>query len=103
MEPINVKQGEMVAFVGDNNIDVSKTDGTAKHTVAIKLKDVVKVGNVKPVTIDGKEGIITGLTNIEWDGTDKTTSNKAATEAQLGKIEGAIKTDISNQKRYLKE
>lgn len=96
LEPINVKQGEMVAFVGDNNIDVSKTDGTAKHTVAIKLKDVVKVGNVKPVTIDGKEGIITGLTNIEWDGTDKTTSNKAATEAQLGKIEGAIKTDISN-------
>lgn len=91
-----VSLGEKVAFVGDNNIDVSKTDGTAKHTVAIKLKDVVKVGNVKPVTIDGKEGIITGLTNIEWDGTDKTTSNKAATEAQLGKIEGAIKTDISN-------
>ena len=96
LEPINVKQGETVAFVGDNSIDVSKTDETAKHTVAIKLKDVVKVGNVNPVTIDGEKGIITGLTNVEWDETDKTTSNKAASEAQLGKIERAIKTDISN-------
>jgi hypothetical protein len=76
---------------GDDNFNItSKTDNATNVTdYAISLKNTITIGSgtgTHPITINGTDGVVSGLTNTTWDKTaDYSTSTKAATEAQLQK------------------
>ena len=73
--------GGTINIKGDSNI----VSDTVEGGVQLKLADTVKIGqdSGKPVSIDGKEGIVSGLTNTTLGAAPLADSNKAATEAQL--------------------
>ena len=94
------KNGNPTEETGDEhqNITVTKTDKADGTDVSYQLSDVLHVGTSqgdKTITIDGKKGEITGLTNRTWTQYDYDTlvdnkpvniyadSGKAVTEAQL--------------------
>lgn len=74
---------------GDDNFNItSKTDDATNVTdYAISLKNTITIGSgtgTHPVTINGTDGVVSGLTNTTWDkNADYSKSTKAATEAQL--------------------
>ena len=74
---------------GDDNFNITpKTDGVTNVTdYEIRLKNTITIGSgtgTHPVTINGTDGVVSGLTNTTWDKNgDYSTSTKAATEAQL--------------------
>lgn len=74
---------------GDNNFDImANPNGTTNVTdYKISLKNTITIGNgaeTHPITINGTDGVISGLINTTWDkNTDYSQSTKAATEAQL--------------------
>lgn len=74
---------------GDDNFNItSKTDDATNVTdYAISLKNTITIGGGKethPITINGTDGVVSGLTNTTWDkNADYSKSTKAATEAQL--------------------
>ncbi len=76
---------------GDDNFNItSKTDDATNVTdYAISLKNTITIGSgtgTHPITINGTDGVVSGLTNTTWDkNADYSTSTKAATEAQLQK------------------
>ena len=76
---------------GDDNFNITpKTDDATNVTdYAISLKNTITIGSgtgTHPITINGTDGVVSGLTNTTWDKTaDYSTSTKAATEAQLQK------------------
>ncbi|WP_440201916.1 YadA-like family protein [Actinobacillus pleuropneumoniae] len=74
---------------GDTNVlvEVNKTpnaEGGKQYDV--KLADTVVVGKDKPVTIDGTNGTVSGLTNTTWDPDTKYEGGKAATQEQLKSV-----------------
>ena len=73
--------GDTVNIKGDNNI----VSDTVEGGVQLKLADTVKIGqdSGKPVSIDGVNGTVSGLSNTTLGSTPLAGSNKAATEAQL--------------------
>ena len=74
---------------GDNDIHVTPSPAKDGHTIyTLGLANKVTIGNGEgAVTIDGTKGEITGLTNTTWDkNRDYSTSNKAATEAQIQQV-----------------
>ncbi|EFN01174.1 Autotransporter adhesin, partial [Actinobacillus pleuropneumoniae serovar 12 str. 1096] len=52
----------------------------------VKLADTVVVGKDKPVTIDGTNGTVSGLTNTTWDPNTTYTGGQAATQEQLKSV-----------------
>ena len=73
--------GDTVNIKGDNNI----TSETVEGGVQLKLADTVKIGqdSGKPVSIDGINGTVKGLSNTTLGGADFATKGQAATEEQL--------------------
>jgi len=73
--------GDTVNIKGDSNI-VSET---VEGGVQLKLADTVKIGqdSGKPVSIDGVNGTVSGLSNTTLGGADFATKGQAATEEQL--------------------
>lgn len=75
--------------LGDDNFNItSKTDDATNVTdYAISLKNTITIGSgtgTHPITINGTDGVVSGLTNTTWDkNADYSKSTKAATEAQL--------------------
>ena len=86
--------GDTINVKGDSNI----TSETVTGGVQLKLADTVKIGTTNPVTIDGKTGTITGLTNKTWTGTAIT--GRAATEDQLKAAIDAVNTSIGGVNSY---
>jgi hypothetical protein len=87
----NVAPGDTVNFSSsDGNMNISNTG----DNIFFKLANTVTIGSDEKtkVTINGTTGIVSGLTNTTWDADDTIyqTSNKAATEAQLSQVKGAI-------------
>ena len=79
--------GDFINVKGDSNITSTLTgDG-----VQLALADVVNIGTISPVQINGTNGTISGLTNTAFD-PDNFTSGQAATEDQLS----SLNTDLTN-------
>ena len=79
--------GDFINVKGDSNITSTLTgDG-----VQLALADVVNIGTISPVQINGTNGTISGLTNTAFD-PDSFTSGQAATEDQLS----SLNTDLTN-------
>ena len=70
------------------------TDGTSTTTVGA---DTITVGaGSNPVVINGKDGVITGLTNTTWDpNKNYAGSDKVATEGQVADVNKIIKDNIT--------
>ncbi|WP_370541485.1 ESPR-type extended signal peptide-containing protein [Actinobacillus pleuropneumoniae] len=78
---------------GDTNVlvEVNKTpnaEGGKQYDV--KLADTVVVGKDKPVTIDGTNGTVSGLTNTTWDPNTTYTGGQAATQEQLKSVSDVV-------------
>jgi len=73
--------GDTVNIKGDSNI----VSDTVKGGVQLKLAETVKIGqdSGKPVSIDGVNGTVSGLSNTTLGNAPLAGSDKAATEAQL--------------------
>ena len=82
--------GDTVNIKGDSNI----TSETVEGGVQLKLADTVKIGqdSGKPVSIDGVNGTVSGLSNTTLGGADFATKGQAATEEQLN----AAQTNLAN-------
>lgn len=82
---------------GDENIQVMSETATDGHTnYKVALKPSLTVGpkeNGHPITINGNDGYITGLTNKAWTGTP--TSGRAATEDQLSVVDKKFDNKVS--------
>ena len=81
-----VNLGDTVTYTSKDK-NIVTTSGTGK-AIDFSLAEKVTIGKDaanggKPVVIDGKEGIVSGLTNTTLGDTTLAGSNKAATEAQL--------------------
>ncbi len=74
---------------GDGNFNITPKAGVATNVTdyAISLNNTITIGSgtgTHPITINGTDGVINGLTNTTWDKkADYSQSTKAATEAQL--------------------
>ena len=83
---VNAK-GTTVSGDGNFNITSKTNDATNVTDYAISLKNTITIGSdtgTHPVTINGTDGVVSGLTNTTWDkNANYSTSTKAATEAQL--------------------
>ena len=82
---------------GDDNIQITPEIAADGHTnYKVALKPSLTVGpeaNGHPITINGNDGHITGLTNKDWTGTP--TSGRAATEDQLSVIDKKFDNKVS--------
>ena len=81
-----VNLGDTVKYTSKDK-NIVTTSGTGK-AIDFSLSEKVTIGKDtanggKPVVIDGKEGIVSGLTNTTLGTAPLAGSNKAATEAQL--------------------
>ena len=81
-----VNLGDTVKYTSKDK-NIVTTSGTGKE-IDFSLAEKVTIGKDaanggKPVVIDGKEGIVSGLTNTTLGAAPLAGSNKAATEAQL--------------------
>ena len=80
--------GDTVNIKGDSNI-VSET---VEGGVQLKLADTVKIGqdSGKPVSINGVNGTVSGLSNKALGGADFATKGQAATEEQLNETQANL-------------
>ena len=88
-----VNLGDTVTYTSkDKNIVTTSGEGKAiDFSLAEKVtigKDAANGG--KPVVIDGKEGIVSGLTNQALGGADFATKGQAATEEQLNETQANL-------------
>ena len=83
---VNAK-GTTVSGDGNFNIMPKPDDAMNVTDYAISLKNTITIGSdtgTHPITINGTDGVISGLTNTTWDKkANYSQSTKAATEAQL--------------------
>ena len=89
-----VNLGDTVTYTSKDK-NIVTTSGTGK-AINFSLAEKVTIGKDaanggKPVVIDGKEGIVSGLSNTTLGGADFATSNKAATEEQLNASQANLK------------
>ena len=84
------KLGDSLKIKGDNNIVTSADE----NGIGFSLADTVKIGqdSGKPVSIDGVNGTVSGLSNKALGGADFATKGQAATEEQLN----ATQTNLAN-------
>ena len=75
------KLGDSLSVKGDGNI-LTRAD---ENGIGFSLADTVKIGqdSGKPVSIDGVNGTVSGLSNKALGGADFATKGQAATEEQL--------------------
>lgn len=58
-------------------------------------KNLITVGGINSIQMDGRTGTITGLTNTDWSGADYGNSGRAATEAQVKPMSDFLGLDAS--------
>ena len=95
-----VNLGDTVKYISKDK-NIVTTSGTGK-AIDFSLAEKVTIGKDaanggKPVVIDGKEGIVSGLTNTTLGDTTLAGSNKAATEAQLDATQVNLKTILGGE------
>lgn len=95
------KTGKVTAGSGTDAVAIDGTNGTVKAgdkvtlngkdgkatigSVGIDGKDgILTTGGTNPVAVNGRDGVVTGLTNKDWD-PNNITSGRAATEDQVKK------------------
>ena len=88
-----VNLGDTVKYTSKDK-NIVTTSGTGKE-VDFSLAEKVTIGKDaanggKPVVIDGKEGIVSGLTNQALGGTGFATKGQAATEEQLNETQANL-------------
>ena len=82
---------------GDLTKVSSITNEAGSGKVAFNSDGVVKVDGDKAISLDGKQGYITGLQNIEWNVANPTfVSGRAATEDQLKTVSDVAKSKIGD-------
>ncbi|OOF89170.1 hypothetical protein BKG94_00825 [Rodentibacter ratti] len=75
----------------------SITNGNGSGKVEFKPDGVVNVSGNKSISLNGKDGHITGLTNTDWNVTNPTpVSGRAATEDQLKTVSNVVNTKIGD-------
>ena len=76
--------------------DISSiTNGADSGKLTFEGDKVVKVDGDNPISLDGKNGYVTGLQNKDWDITNPTVvSGRAATEDQLKKVSDGFNNTI---------
>ena len=89
-----VNLGDTVTYTSKDK-NIVTTSGTGK-AIDFSLAEKVTIGKDaanggKPVVIDGKEGIVSGLTNQALGGADFATKGQAATEEQLNETQVNLK------------
>ncbi|WP_395144103.1 YadA-like family protein [Moraxella atlantae] len=88
----NVQLGETINYTStDGNIVTTANN----NQIDLGLAPVVTVGNTSPISIDGNNGTIGGLTNIDFD-PNNIVSGQAATEDQLQQAAAAATTKLAN-------
>jgi len=95
-----VNLGDTVTYTSKDK-NIVTTSGTGK-AIDFSLAEKVTIGKDaanggKPVAIDGKEGIVSGLTNTTLGSAPLAGSNKAATEAQLDATQVNLKTILGGE------
>ena len=85
--------GDTVKYTSKDK-NIVTTSGTGKE-IDFSLAEKVTIGKDaanggKPVVIDGKEGIVSGLTNQALGGADFATKGQAATEEQLNETQANL-------------
>ena len=82
--------------VEGNLADISSiTNGADSGKLTFEGDKVVKVDGDNPISLDGKNGYVTGLQNKDWDITNPTVvSGRAATEDQLKKVSDGFNNTI---------
>ena len=95
-----VNLGDTVTYTSKDK-NIVTTSGTGK-AIDFSLAEKVTIGKDaanggKPVVIDGKEGIVSGLTNTTLGSAPLAGSNKAATEAQLDATQVNLKTILGGE------
>ena len=88
-----VNLGDTVTYTSKDK-NIVTTSGTGK-AIDFSLAEKVTIGKDatnggKPVVIDGKEGIVSGLTNQALGGADFATKGQAATEEQLNETQANL-------------
>ncbi|OFN31147.1 hypothetical protein HMPREF2568_08710, partial [Neisseria sp. HMSC059F02] len=88
-----VNLGDTVKYTSKDK-NIVTTSGTGKE-IDFSLAEKVTIGKDaanggKPVVIDGKEGIVSGLTNQALGGADFATKGQAATEEQLNETQANL-------------
>ena len=88
-----VNLGDTVKYTSKDK-NIVTTSGTGKE-IDFSLAEKVTIGKDaanggKPVVVDGKEGIVSGLTNQALGGTDFATKGQAATEEQLNETQANL-------------
>ncbi|MBN6065175.1 YadA-like family protein [Aggregatibacter actinomycetemcomitans] len=82
---------------GDDNIQITPENAADGHiNYKVALNPSLTVGpktNGHPITIDGNNGYISGLTNTSWTGTP--TTGRAATEDQLSIVDKKFDNKVS--------
>ncbi|WP_255348315.1 YadA-like family protein [Jonquetella sp. BV3C21] len=87
-----LKDGGTIKLLSDENFAV--TADATHQALGVKLRDTVKIGAANPVTVNGAEGFVTGLTNTAWNGT--ATTGRAATEDQLKAVAVAASGELKD-------
>uniref|UniRef100_UPI0011BD035A ESPR-type extended signal peptide-containing protein n=1 Tax=Neisseria sicca TaxID=490 RepID=UPI0011BD035A len=95
-----VNLGDTVTYTSKDK-NIVTTSGTGK-AIDFSLAEKVTIGKDaanggKPVVIDGKEGIVSGLTNTTLGAAPLAGSNKAATEAQLDATQVNLKNILGGE------
>ena len=95
-----VNLGDTVKYTSKDK-NIVTTSGTGK-AIDFSLAEKVTIGKDaanggKPVVIDGKEGIVSGLTNTTLGAAPLAGSNKAATEAQLDATQVNLKNILGGE------
>ena len=95
-----VNLGDTVTYTSKDK-NIVTTSGTGK-AIDFSLAEKVTIGKDaanggKPVVIDGKEGIVSGLTNTTLGSAPLADSNKAATEAQLDATQVNLATILGGE------
>ena len=83
--------GETIGVTTDSNIVTTPTtDG-----VNVALANTLNIGSMNPVTINGEDGTISGLTNTSFDDTATYTGGLAATQEQLSELNSNINNTVN--------
>ena len=108
-DPTKLKPGKNTTVTGDGTTatpykvnvegdlaDISSiTNGNGSGKISFAGDQVVKVEGDNPISLDGKNGYVTGLQNKDWDITNPTiVSGRAATEDQLKKVSDGFNNTV---------
>ncbi len=78
----------------DTDANLTTTPLSTNDGIKLALNDVVNIGTAQPITIDGIEGTISGLTNTKFDETKTYKNGLAATQEQLSQVNSNINSTI---------